>query len=311
MQTNNPEYEHEQIINNKEENHDINDNNEQNESNHSAMIEHENIVQQKLRFNIRSNEDEEEDIINNNNNNNNNNSNSKGFDLLNQIITTKSFEDTNCIGQLPNTNDSFDQRIEELRNKITHKTLLNNNPSSTNNIQIANLYQDKSNTNRIRHISPNCNSKLGELLSMFTNHQSNPSIKPTKPHEQKQLFQNYQPFVKKNKALYINNQDEKKNNNNINKYNPIINNGLNINYDFGKTETNQNDFWKMYQNRKQKERTFNKDYYHSHLNNFGNRLFGKMEMNQNENNTQINDNSINYNNNNLRSNRFNRLNLYI
>ena len=35
---------------------------------------------------------------------------------------------------------------------------------------------------------------------MFTNHQNNPSIKPTKPHEQKQLFQNYQPFVKKNKA---------------------------------------------------------------------------------------------------------------
>ena len=28
MQTNNPEYEHDQIINNKEENHDINDNNE-------------------------------------------------------------------------------------------------------------------------------------------------------------------------------------------------------------------------------------------------------------------------------------------
>ena len=276
-------------------------NNEQNESHHSEMIEHEDVPQQNLNFNIAGSNEDEDNVDNNN------------------IETTKQNEEID--NKEDDINDSFDRKLQELRDKISkNKTRLKKHtPSSIqfrNSLNKQDTFENKS--NRLT-----TGSRLGELYSMVNPMQNISQINKTNVSDQRQYFQSYKPFVSKNKAL---NTYHNRNNNSVQN----VNNYLHINYNVRtkasnnnkdnnnkSTSLNTNDiFWNAYEqrNNNKKESVFNKEFYLGHLNQFGDKLFGR---NQTTDNDSMNVKKDDFNNDNTNNNtdintqRFHRLNLFI
>jgi hypothetical protein len=265
------------------------------------MIEHEDVPQQNLNFNIAGSNEEEDNVDNNN------------------IDTTKHNEEID--NKEDDINDSFDRKLQELRDKISkNKTRLKKHtPSSIqfrNSLNKQDTFENKS--NRLT-----TGSRLGELYSMVNPMQNISQINKTNVSDQRQYFQSYKPFVSKNKALYT---YHNRNNNSVQN----VNNYLHINYNVRtkasnnnkdannkSTSLNTNDiFWNAYEqrNNNKKESVFNKEFYLGHLNQFGDKLFGR---NQTTDDDSMNIKKDDYNNDNTNNNtdvntqRFHRLNLFI
>lgn len=256
-----------------------------NDSHHSEMIEHDDIPQQNLNFKISNPAEEEYD----------------------NILQGKSSE-----SKRDDLNDSFDRRLQELRDKISKsKTKLKKHTPSL--IQFRNsLSKQDTDESNAKNTTTGNSSKLGELYSMVNPMQNASSGGVS----DKKYLQSYRPFVSKNKALSSYNSGHSVQN---------VNNYLNINYNIrkknnpkGKEETRKverNDvFWNAYEQRNRKESAFNKEFYMGHLNQFGERLFGRSDNDGDKKGEEINKDNKKENKEERDGNvstRFHRLNLFV